>query len=654
MGISYRIIHRIVGGNIEYALIEISHNKRLDNPSGGWCDGIFVSDKEVIRKATVQDVSEAKLVKNALLTDHSGNLLSSTFFNPNLPNNNFKSRRIENLIKEFRNHKIQEGGKWNGISIFAAFSWTESSGHLNILQQVNFKSPYFADASAYYDVVKFFDPFSELDKSTFTYQPKVKVIPAASTLLIKPIISDPRAISETELMRFLWEVVKPIVIPTETIVPRQKVSSFAKSILGKLNLRMDEKTGKIDFDSLRDGSDVEGIMSALFTESEVREFLLIDSSGNPRADISLKEWIYLIYQKVMVFEPIFDDRISNLISDAKALFEDLGPNPISISDPDYVKYFSPDEVDNAIAMVKIIEDLFGHATIKLIGSDMVDLCVKGMYDYRIEITTRPPGTGKGQPTLPEALGRLGIIAPSQSRYSPLTDYRALIRKEFHFLGILLLKSSLVFQIRTAMGVQRYSKDYKVDLRQTPLNLIYNPGFTHKNYKDYAKDLDNHLISLYTSYYTKITSSQGILERFCESNLKLSSLLAKIIRRQVYADPDISFELKGEYSNFLINRMIAEVFMIGRDPYRDGTYPPRKTIEDFLNDINKYSTEVQIKPEEWSRFPEPYYFRVTRDDFIGYEFEMFGDVEETPINRDEIQMYVLNNYGFDPFKSTTGL
>ncbi len=147
-----KIVHNI---NKKLALAKVSSSSFIKNRNE-WYDGLVLNER---------------LIRNALVTDHSGILVSSTFYDSSIGSSGqFRYRSKEDL-----NEIILENGLKNdqndvdyGLNLMFAFSRSDSNRRVNTLLDVDVFNPAYRSDSLHYDLhtigTNFFD---NLDKSNF-------------------------------------------------------------------------------------------------------------------------------------------------------------------------------------------------------------------------------------------------------------------------------------------------------------------------------------------------------------------------------------------------------------------------------------------------------------------------------------------------------
>jgi len=626
---AFRIVHKIKGSEINYALVEISQDEKRENPKG-WSNGVFVSNKGIVKKTQITGSEKVRDYHNAILTENSGHLLSSLFFNPNSKVPSFITRSEHQLKNEENDYKNIEGFK---LRTYKVTSWSESNRYLNIIELQNYIVPAFAPSGMKYELPPYKDYLSKLKDFRRSQIQDLE----RSRIPYKTDSTYP--ISKIELQRFMFEVLKPSSLQgvdniglgyfsyANSFLGRH--SSYATSLLGKLNLRAYESLESpniYDLSSYRDDSDVEGIANALFSESELQYFLTKDSEGEilSRRDISLKEWMYMIYQKVMGFSQPSTDRISELINEAKELFEKLGEDPIDLSGS-YKKIFRNEELDNGKAMLHIIERLFGHATVKFIFAGMIKATKRtsnlgGAQSrplYKIEVLTRPD-----EIMLSSALRRFSVLSsvynPNEIRVTPgMSEMRD------HLFAIFCQKTSLL------LPVDAPGKDNIAYLGAIPLRLGGDGfGESFKKYSD-----------LHTFESERL---------FCDSGYNLVEKICKLYDNYIQHNPefvDLTKTQKDDmYAEFRRNAYYSYFTQV--DKHADGIVNLRMQITNLF-DSDKYCVKLEIK--SFRKFREVTPLWVTKDDFNGVDFIIYGNqnsLYEIGLKRDIIIDYLQRHRGID--------
>jgi hypothetical protein len=367
---SFRIVHNING---KLALAEASSSSFIKNPAD-WYDGLIFN---------------GKLVRNALITDHSGTLISSTFYDSGTgTSGQFIYRSKDNLNNDIIENSLLNDGEMDyGLNLLFAFSRTDSNRLINTLLDVDLFNPAYRSDSLHYDLptigTNFFD---NLDKSNFYKFQSMKSIMGIgsdSVITLEPMTGklDPNIISKEDLFNLYMKVfdIRNILgSKSRGSQKRTYPNTLLRDLIGSLNLAFNPETGIVDPDTFRDLSAIETLLTKLFTEDELKKFLFLkDEGGNTvpmklkekGEDFSFKKWLDLVVSKIKSYDAASDtSEAGNLIAKAQNKLGSYKSFTFNLDN----KKFSKGEARPAKAIFEAISWLFGHMTLRMTFMHMID------------------------------------------------------------------------------------------------------------------------------------------------------------------------------------------------------------------------------------------------------------------------------------------
>ena len=574
---AFRIVHRIDSdGVIHYALVEVSYNNKIENPRE-WVDGVIVSHNGLVKE--VKNSIEVKIFKNALLTDYSGKLLSSFYFDTDMEiNGQFRLRNSEtfknNLIENFiiSDYSLQ---------LLFVISESENNKQMNTLIDLNIINPFFIDGTGHYELPDYRDLMAGINRDLLVSQ-RSQLDDAIDTQDITSFedLSERSNIDDRDFFHFyerLFESEGEITL------------SNIWSIFSEMNIYID-KNGRIVVDSGREKSDIEGIINELFsTVDEMKNFFFRDRNGNADRDYSLKQWMSMLYLKIINY-----DGNNKLIQEAKDRIIDPITHGVKIDPLDVASHpreFTYKEIKNGIALFKTISNLFGHVTVRFILMQMMEFRIGSGNKFKIEVSQR-----KSWSEMTRLLKKFDIVASSQ-RYSdenealPLGSPKNRVFKP-HLYTLFFGDSFLYLPI--------------VDSNQRDNNNRVSFGISPFIFNSRGFEL----------YISRKDTKESFLKSFIRSGFALEQFITKKIK----IDPR-----KGIDKEQLIQRVHFEIFSIYTYITEKKIGTIRKQIEDFIDIKNEdYFIDVIFHTEN-------YRLRLTIEDFLEYkdfiDIGIFGDISK---------------------------
>jgi len=349
------------------------------------------------------------------------------------------------------------------------------------------------------------------------------------------------------------------------------ISLYTPKFLDILNGILKQGVDEMYFEKGKDLNQINKNIKDLFLHSEgyfdwveLKRFVYKTSDGNFNIGMELKEWLDLIYQRIIAYS---GDNID--IIKQKQLLETLAPLDV-LSDREY---FKDEEVIVGKVILASVQQLFGHAVVRLILMGMVDL----NNDVSLRVMSRPRII-----ELFRILGHVGLVSP-KSKFvqfenidSPSTRYSK--DHDLVFFAALFLDSHIAFKI--AKG--EYTK--KVDSYILPIGpitlsnrLLSDNNPTHLSYLISA-ELANTYREIH-GYYTHVEKG----DIFIKSQQNLIKRFEELIISQVLSDPSIPINKKDA----LISKLISEI----RKFFVTPQFYVKSQFYSFLDSGNAHGTYI---------------------------------------------------------------
>ena len=590
---AFRIIHSIDGsGNQKFALAEVSHKSLVSNPLG-WSDGI---------------IFEGQIIYNALFTEHSGTLLSSTFFDP--ANNIFEIRGDNEIITD-----ILDNSQDNHLNLLLVFSKTDSNAHLNDLFKLDMFNPIF-DPRYNYELREIKDYFSNLEN--LIDFPKIQSARSKKTVTFKVISAKDfgqvitlKDFSNLYLNLFDFKnlIVKPGV--SSTRIP--SVNPFFKEVIGLVNILGDTSSGKVDFSSTRNYADIEGITNKLFSQiSDINKFLFkkIDNDGNlvtmHKSEYSSKQWLNDIFVAILNFDGTpsgtdpQEDRVIQLINDAKGLLQGLTPLDVSSG---HESLFGLSELNAGKAIMGTISKLFGHVTMRLILFQMVQYYAKEGIGVGLDFTSLPK-----LKDIETYLNQFQIIAAGQSRET-IMDFQTV---PFHLFSLFFLDSLLYLPTE---GNLPNSETNAVHLGSSPISFI-SDSFGSSGETQMNADIETIFKAKYLIQFASLYSQKGSeytkAKLFIESGRNVIKALKKKLNSYFSNSPD-----RVQIVNDLLLEATDQIFKVSDFRVMVGgvKYPNLRIQIEKLITGDQNSVDINFHKQEFT-------IRLEKDDFAGYDIKIW--------------------------------
>ncbi len=465
---SYRIIVNYQGSTPRFGLIEVTQDpeNKIENPVG-WFDGMVIG---------------GKLFRNALLTDHYGNLLSSEYFD--VEDKKFIKKHDDWYNYEYDDYLIQDNkGKEFGIIVLFVKSTTESNAHSNVLVELSVTNPHFihSELDSHYSS-QLRNGFLDGISVDSTASQRYNLLSSRHVYKLHSLKTKEKkiyTISKDEAIN----IIENLFLHRKKFKGSKNFDIYILDLLGRLNVMHDPNSKSVDFDSYRDTNDIEQIITELYRNEPDKskiweEFLFKDkSSREDLGDTNIKMWMHKLYLKITSYTGN-----NPFIHNAKLKLEKIDPltNPES-------GIFDDQNLENGIEIFKVIQKLFGHFTIRLILMGMMNWYeVNG--NIKIAVNTRLDWS-----SMIRAVNRFSIIPKSQTKkllllsgYAGLSPYQlfTLLFSDLHmflptgninkltenafFFGI----SPVMEDINKLLTERRFAKYYYEYKSKNPRNKQY--------------------------------------------------------------------------------------------------------------------------------------------------------------------------------------
>jgi len=575
---SFRIIHSKEG---DLALAEISHNKLVKTPND-WYDGIILN---------------GKLIRNAIISDYSGYLLSSIFYNAK--ENKFSLKNVKEFNNEFLEGKIGDNDFKYGIRILFSFAKSDSNGYLHSLLLTNLINPAFAPQTS-----ELYHSFpSQMSRNYFENLEDLYEFKSAKSQLTEDgtfeLISaekDTSIISKEDLFSVfldLFEFKNLLIKESSHTSKEQSISLLIRKFLGALNLQYDPFSGEIDPTSIREISDVELIFSELFKEGNklddqaVQNFLFLKENEDGKfvpvekehfdsGEFTFKKWLKDIFVRVKDYSGS-----NKHILEAQKLLEKYSKNIINTnSDP---KYFDKQngELQAGKAIFESINRLFGHITLMFVFTHMIDF-YQYKRGYKLDILTAP-----SREALLDSVRKLGIKTLIKTTQIDTPLGRKVILN--NLFSLFFLDSYMHLPVSGDIE----SSTNMVSFGYSPMPFIEGSLKTN-SLKEFHVEIQDQFYFQYYSHFSELYAGSGtknvIRNLFYESGKEIMSVVEKKIRAFIDSMDFNSIKYKQSFKDSLYNRLVLaterEIFDMLNYRFTDGSYNIRFQIENLLTGINE--------------------------------------------------------------------
>ncbi len=347
------------------------------------------------------------------------------------------------------------------------------------------------------------------------------------------------------------------------------------------------------------------IKSLVLTQLEMLKFSWKKQSGEIRLQ-TFKEWLNLIYDKVLSY-PI-DGLNAEILSEQKELEKFT-----RMSDD---ASFTKDEVKLAQLIFASATKLFGHFTIRLILSGMVDFNIDKTirFSFRLKLDD-----------LTTLHNQIRLGPPRLAKEGPIANYHVDKLNIEHLMGILILNSRIYLPSPT-------NSDNKEDFLSFPIGPLIG---IDQNVRVTAKTLNT--LSWRASQALKegyernhgIGHSFDLRNRFVESQTNLYRAIERVILRTVnnyFEDTELTGGEKIEKRKWLSNKLLhlarTELF-IGKIQTESGRVYLRSQIEKFLSGPNSFG-ELEFFGVPALSGEEDFKLKILRSDLEGINFNLWGE------------------------------
>jgi hypothetical protein len=579
---AFRIIHDSDG---HLGLAEISHKKLVDNPNG-WLDGYIANNK---------------LVKNAMLTEFSGFLLSSTFYN--LDQNVFEIRSNEKFNNEF----IEEDSELNpsivrdkdqdnndvkyGIRVLFSFAKSDSNKYMHTLLKTNLINPAFAPETSliYHEFPtelgrKYFENIetSEL----FTFKSSAKSMDTSEDFVLKPIDKDKLPITSEDMFKAFLEMYdfKNLLTKDASRTTKERyVLTFIRNVFGALNMRYDPFSGEVDPSSRREISDIENIFTELFNNNEeVRDFLFLKENSKGEfvpatqshfdsGEYTIKKWLHSLLVKIKDY----NDENSHILQ-AQKLLVGVAKNSIDIDTEG--KYFNKDngELQAGKTVMDVVNKLFGHITIMFVFTHMVDF-YQSEGKYKIDIVNTPNREG-----LLDSVRKFSIKTLIKTTQIETPLGRKVILENLFPMYFLNPFLHLPLQGGLEGGANAIFFGY------SPLPFVHN-NIKQSTLKDLNVEIKDRFYGGYYKHFSDLFSGSGTKDTIRDMFYLSGNEMYRIVESKI--DQFIDFiNLPAIQEKSLRNRLVLaaerEIFDMLNYMSKDGSYNLRMQIENLLIGVNR--------------------------------------------------------------------
>ncbi len=357
------------------------------------------------------------------------------------------------------------------------------------------------------------------------------------------------------------------------------------------------------------GPDVQAVNKIIkdlsFSEDELQRFSWKKPDGSfIGSNQFLKQWLSLIYTKITIYY-LEGGQNPDINNEAKKLLAFTSLE--TITNP---KKFSNDEQKTGVQIFQTASKLFGHFTIRLALSNMIDF----NSDNSILFLNRP----KKLQDLTKIHNHIGFVATRAGGDSPIANYWDTNNLQ-HLIGAFFLDSHIYLPLIS--GLQNRENSYIFD---------FGPILVSTNLKSRSlKALSWKIASFIAETYERPATLKNLFYKSQSNLLKKIEILIndKIFAGQGYfsGDKDKNKWLAAR----LINQARKQLFHLGTRS--DLTYAVlRKQFEDQMLDTSKSYVELNFKgtsdiPRIVLKFPKSL--------FVDTDFQAWGYVDTKTIKWD---------------------
>ncbi len=494
---SFRIVHNING---KLALAEVSSCSFIKNPAD-WYDGLIFN---------------GKLVRNAIITDHSGTLISSTFYDSSMGvSGQFMYRSKDNLNKDIiENGLLNDGEEDYGLNILFAFSRSDSNKQINTLLDVDLFNPAYRSDSLHYDLpavgTNFFDNLDKSEFYSFLSMTSLMGLGSDSAITFEPMTGklDPNIISKEDLFNLYMKVFDiRNILGTESQGSKKRAypSALLRGLIGSLNLAFNPETGEVDSNTYRNIATIESIITKLFTEidaegktilknDDLKKFLFLkDKDGKTipmklkeeGEDFSLKKWFDLVVSKIKNYDAASDSsEVGALIAEAQGLLGNYKDFTFNLGN----KKFSRGEARSAKVIFEVISRLFGHMTLRLTFMHMIDYYTHGPVGHENKFKIDFYSILSLE-KIRDYLNDFNIITSSQNSHNmPLTSDTSVAS---HLFSLFFTDS----YVRLPVESFRDRESVPLFFGYSPLSFV-DSSFTTENQLEFNREIQNNFFYQY--------------------------------------------------------------------------------------------------------------------------------------------------------------
>ena len=404
----------------------------------------------------------------------------------------------------------------------------------------------------------------------------------------------------------LFNVFYEIMDPRRHIEKDKRLSiasiiPYLPQLNGLSNIGNNDFTSGLDLKKIN-----ENIKDIKFNDLESLKFSWKQPSGEILQQ-SMKAWLNLIYDKVLQYSPSGPngDILTEQIELSK--YTRMSDNPT----------FTDTEAKLAKLIFSSANKLFGHFTIRLILSGMVDFNL----DKTIRFTFRP-----NLGDLTQLHNNIHFVPPRKGGNSPIANYKADTYDIDHLMGILFLDSKVWLPGLNDLYEQ------SLDFPMGPLiGLSEDVKISSYSKIQYSRKLSTALRKAYINEHGS-GYNFDIKNRFIESQTNLYNAIERKINAEVknyFTDNTLAPEEKVERRKWLANRLlrVARLELFQPDIKTDaGRYYLRSQIELFL------TSPDSLREIEFYNVPDPngngnFKLKLFREDVEGIDFNSWGQPNE---------------------------
>ncbi len=422
---------------------------------------------------------------------------------------------------------------------------------------------------------------------------------------MEPLVKSNLLLTEEEIKRFLFH----------TVGQRQRVGGkdsfdyYILDLLGKANTVYDPVSRTINKNSKRTKSDIESIINEFFSDLDINELFLRDTAGTPRKDYQ-KRWMVLIYDKIYKDKDNYYKGTNKFILEARERIVDLSDpeNPkILIQRPetnlDPIN-FNDDEITAGVEMLKVIQRLLGHETVRLILLQVLDYYgFSG--DFKIRVSNR-----KGIEFLYNMIIENNILLIHQA---VIPMYSHVLRKQWFSLFFSKIKMEL------PIGSNPNNLNNIVEFSYSPVPYDMSSNFEEV----VSKYTNKHFIDEFNKY----KNERDLL--YCLSCVEVRLLLMKKIMDNVKygflldKDGEKIFDenLRKLYLSEISDQIVRQFFPISSPKSL------RIRFEDFILSDNEILV-LTFKTND-GKYTE---IKISKDDLIGKDITAWGNRIRRPDNK----------------------